>query len=150
MWKRARTIDLQPWPFLDRPRVLIENADPDRSLELAGEIRRVADCSVRICRGPDAAANPPERCPLHRLEPCIAVEGADLVVTAVDLEQADGRQVLRGLRTRYPSIPLVVEATVDQTLELDELLAGCTVVPVDADAGQLSAAVVAALEHTEA
>jgi hypothetical protein len=147
MWKRARTIDLQPWPSVDRPRVLIEQADPDRSLELAGEIRR-AGCSVGICRGPDAAANPATRCPLHRLEPCVAVEGADLVVTALNLEQADSLQVLRGLRTRYPSIPLVVQATVDQTLELGDLLTGCTVVPVDADAIQLSHAVVAALGQT--
>ena len=148
MWKRARTIDLQPWPFLDRPRVLIEHPDPDHSLQLAGEIRRRVGCSVGICRGPDAAANPATRCPLHRLEPCVAVEGADLVVTALNLEQADGRQVLRGLRTRYPSIPLVVQATVDQTLELGDLLAGCTVVPVDADARQLSDAVAAALGRT--
>jgi CheY-like chemotaxis protein len=145
MWKRARTIDLPPWPFPDRPRVLIEHADPDRSLELATAINR-AGCAVGICRGPDRAGNPPTRCPLHRLEPCVAVEGADIVVTALDLEQEDGRQVLHGLRTRYPSIPLVVEATVSETLELDDLLEGCTVVPVDAEPKQLTQAVVTALE----
>jgi DNA-binding NarL/FixJ family response regulator len=75
----------------------------------------------------------------------VAVEGADLVVTALDLEEEEGREVLRGLRTRYPSTPLVVEATVSQTLELRELLEGCTVVPERAEPEQLVAAVVAAL-----
>jgi CheY-like chemotaxis protein len=146
MRKRALTIDLQPWPFPDRPRVLIEHADPDRSLELASAINS-AGCAVGVCRGLDATGNPATRCPLHRLEPCVAVEGADVVVTALDLEQEDGREVLRGLRTRYPGIPLVVAATVTETLELGDLLAGCTVVPVDAESKQLTQAVVTALEE---
>jgi CheY-like chemotaxis protein len=145
MRKRALTIDLQPWPFPDRPRVLIEQADPDRSLELATALNK-AGYAVGICRGPDVAGTPATRCPLHRLGPCVAVEGADLVVTALDLEQEDGRQVLRGLRTRYPGIPLVVAATVTETLELGDLLTGCTVVPVDAEPKQLVQAVVTELE----
>lgn len=104
MRKRPVTIDLQPWPYPERPRVLIEHHQPDAALELATAIRQ-AGCTVGICRGPDATADPATRCPLHRLEPCIAVEGADLVVTALDLEEEEGRQVLRGLRTRYPSTP---------------------------------------------
>lgn len=144
MWKRAVTIDLQPWAYPERPRVLIELSDPDTALELAAAIRR-AGCTVGICRGPDATADPVKRCPLHRLEPCIAVEGADLVVTALDLEEEDGRQILQGLRTRYPSTPLVVAATVGETLELGELLVGCTVVPVAAEPEQFVTAILAAL-----
>lgn len=144
MRKRAVTIDLQPWAYPQRPRVLIELPDPDAGLELATAIRR-AGCTVGICRGPDATADPATRCPLHRLEPCVAVEGADLVVTALDLEEEDGREVVRGLRTRYPSTPLVVVATVGETLELGEVLEGCTVVPVDAEPEQIVAAVLDAL-----
>jgi DNA-binding NarL/FixJ family response regulator len=144
MRKRPLTIDLKPWAFPERPRVLIELANEDRGLELAAAISR-AGCTVGICRGPEAAADPATRCPLHRLEPCVAVEGADLVVSALDLEEEEGREVLRGLRTRYPSTPLVVEATVRQTLELGDLLTGCTVVPQGAEPDQLVAAVVAAL-----
>jgi hypothetical protein len=144
MRKRPVTIDLQPWPYTERPRVLIEHHQPDAALELATAIRQ-AGCTVGICRGPDATADPATRCPLHRLEPCIAVEGADLVVTALDLEEEEGRQVLRGLRTRYPSTPLVVAATVGETLDLGELLEGCTVVPVDAEPEQVAAAVHGAL-----
>lgn len=144
MRKRAVTIDLQPWAYPDRPRILIELPDPDTALELAAAIRH-AGCTVGICRGPDARADPAKRCPLHRLEPCVAVEGADLVVTALDLGGEDGRQVLRGLRARYPSTPLVVAATVADTLELGELLVGCTVVPVGAEPERFVTAILGAL-----
>jgi CheY-like chemotaxis protein len=144
MRKRATTIDLPPWPYPERPRVLIEHPDPDTALELATAIRH-AGCTVGICRGPDATTDPATRCPLHRLEPCVAVEGADLVVTVLDLEERDGREVLRGLRARYPSKPLVVAATVGETLEHGDLLEGCTVVPVSTEPEQVVAAVLDAL-----
>jgi CheY-like chemotaxis protein len=140
MWKRADTIEFRPWPYADRPRVLIEHPDPDSALEVAAAVRG-AGLMVGICRGPDAAADPATRCPLHRLEPCVLVEGADVVVTALDLEDRDGREVLAGLRTRYPDTPLVVLSTVGQSLELGEVLAGCTVLPVDADPARVTAAV---------
>ena len=130
MKRRAATIDLGPWPFTDGPRVLIEHPDPNEALELAGAIRRVG-CSVYICRGPTRSGDRPTRCPLHKLEPCVAVEGADVVVTVLDLADEDGVGVVKGLRTRYPSKPLVVAATVSQSLELGEVLEGCTIVPVD-------------------
>ena len=140
MRRRPVTIELGHWPYAERPRVLIEHPDPDDALELATAIRR-AGCAVGLCRGPDAAADPATRCPLHRLEPCVAVAGADVVVTALDLDAADGFEVITGLRRRYPRKPLVVLATVAQTLELGELLEGCTVLPVDADPGRLVEAV---------
>ena len=144
MRRRARTIELQPWAYPERPRVLIEHPDPDSGLELATAIRR-AGCTVGICRGPDTTADPPIRCPLHGLEPCVAVEGADLVVTALDLDREDARQVLDGLRTRYPSTPLTVLATVGQTIELGDLLEGCTVLPIAASPEQVAAEVLSSL-----
>jgi hypothetical protein len=144
MRSRSVTIDLQPWAYAERPCVLIELADEDRSLALAAAIGR-AGSTVGICQGPDANAEPGTRCPLHQLQPCVAVEGADLVVTALDLGQEDGRGVLRGLRMRYPRTPLVVEATVAESLELGELLSGCTVVPVGSEPERVADAVRAAL-----
>ena len=138
-WKRSLTIDLEPWPY-PGPRVLIEHPDPDRALELSTAIRH-AGYAVGVCRGPEPAAAQPTRCPLHGLEPCIAVEGADLVVTALDLDERDGRNVVRGLRTRYPSRPVVVLATPVQTLVLGDALEGCTVLPVDATPTSVVAAV---------
>ena len=144
MWKRPVMIDLQPWPFPERPRVLIELADQDRALELAASIKR-AGYGVGVCRGPDAKSDPVSRCPLHQFEPCVVVEGADLVFTALDLEDEECRAVLQGLRTRYPSKPLVIAANVSDTLELGDLFAGCTVLPMDAPPEQVVEAVVAAL-----
>jgi hypothetical protein len=146
MRKRARTIELQPWAYPERPRVLIEHPDPDAGLELAVAIRR-AGCTVGICRGPDATGDLPTRCPLHGLEPCVAVEGADLVVTALDLDREEARRVLEGLRTRYPSTPLAVLATVGQTLELGSLLEGCTVLPVTATPEQVAAHVLGIVQR---
>lgn len=140
MRKRAATIDPAPWPYPAGPLVLIEHPDPDKALELATAIRK-AGCAVGICRGPDPTGDPPTRCPLHRLEPCVAVEGADLVVTVLDLTEPDGREVVRGLRMRYPSVPLVLAATIAQTLELGDVLEGCTVVRIDAEPDEVVAAV---------
>ena len=140
MRRRPATIDLGPWPFPGGPRVLIEHPDPNEALELAGAIRR-AGCSVYICRGPARGGDPPTRCPLHKLEPCVAVEGADVVVTALDLADDEGVGVLMGLRTRYPGKPLIVAATVSQSLELGDVLEGCTVVPVDEGPDPVVAAV---------
>lgn len=143
MRRRAATIDLQPWPFSERPRVLIEHPDPDAGLELAAALRG-AGFAVAICRGPDGTA----RCPVHKLEPCVIVEGADVVVTALDLER-EGRDVLEGLRTRYPDTPLVVEATAAESIELADALYGCTVVPVDAEPGRVVEAVRSEIRRRE-
>lgn len=143
-WKQPATIELGPWPFTQRPRVLIEHPDPDEGLELATALRRVG-CTVAICRGPDAGGDPPTRCPLHKLQPCIVVEGADVVVTLLGFGRDDARGVLRGLRVRYGEKPLVVAATVADTLELEDELQGCTVVPEDAAPDQVVAAVLRAV-----
>lgn len=140
MRKRSATIDLQPWPFAGRPRVLVEHPDPDTCLELVAELRR-RGYAVALCSGPEADA----RCPLHDLESCAAVEGADVVVTALGFGREDARAVLRGLRTRYEGKPLVVEAAVADALELEDELQGCTVVPVDAEPARIADAVSGAL-----
>jgi hypothetical protein len=142
--KHPVTIDLEPWRFSERPRVLIEHPDPESALEVAAAVRN-AGCGVAICRGPDAAAEPPTRCPLHALEPCAVVEGADVVVTSLDFEDADALSVLQGLRTRYPSTPLVVQATVRTALDLESGLADCTVLPVTATPAEIASAVQRAL-----
>jgi hypothetical protein len=133
-------ISLEPWRYPERPRVLIEHRDADRGLRLATALRN-AGCTVAICRGPDALADPTTRCPLHLHERCVAVEGADLVVTVLDFDEEANRAVLRGLRARYPDSPLVVVATVGQALDLRESLERCTVVPIDATPDRIAAAV---------
>jgi CheY-like chemotaxis protein len=138
MRSRSFTLDLQPWAFAGRPRVLVEHPDPDSCMDLVAELRR-RGCTVAICKGPDSDA----RCPVHSLEPCCAVEGADVVLTALGFEREDARSVLRGLRTRYPSTPLIVEAAVADALELEDDLRGCTVIPENAEPGRVAEIVAA-------
>jgi CheY-like chemotaxis protein len=140
MPRRPVTIDPGPWRFSQHPRVLIEHDDPEAGLDLAVALR-AAGYAVAICSGPDAAADPATRCPLHQLEPCAVVAGADVVVTALDLDHDEAREVVHGLRTRYPSIPLVVEVSIADAPALENELAGCTVVPRGTDAGRVVAAV---------
>ena len=140
MRRRQATIDLRSWPFAERPRVLLEHPDPAACFALTDELRR-RGYTVAVCSGPDVDA----RCPLHALESCAGVEGADVVVTALGFERQDAREVLRGLRTRYPGKPLVVEVAVADALELEEDLYGCTVVPEDAEPARVADAVTGAL-----
>jgi hypothetical protein len=137
-------MDPGPWRFAGGPRVLIEHPDPSAGLDLAVALSN-AGCAVAICCGPDAAADPATRCPLHRLDPCAVVQGADVVVTALGLDREDSRDVLRGLRTRYPSTRLVVEATAGESLDLADDLAGCTVVPAGAEPEFVAGAVTSLL-----
>jgi hypothetical protein len=146
MRRRAEIIELQPWSYDDRPRVLIEHRDPDEALEMAAALRK-AGLTVGICRGPEAQGAHPTRCPLHQLEPCVAVEGADVVVTALDLDEEEGMRVLEGLRVRYPSTALVVAVTPQQALDHGALLRDCIVVPADAEPTRVVRAVLQTLDR---
>jgi CheY-like chemotaxis protein len=120
--------------------VLVEHPVPETCLELVAELRR-RGCAVAICSGPDALA----KCPLHSFDSCVAVEGADVIVTALGFDREDAREVLRGLRTRYPSTSLVVEVAVADALELEDELYGCTVVSEEAAPAEIADAVVGLL-----
>jgi len=144
MRKRPVTIELGPWRSDQRPRVLIEHPDPEAGLELATALRG-AGYTVAICRGPELSGEQPTRCPLHGLEPCAVVEGADVVVTGLGFDREESRGVLRGLRLRYASTPLVVQVALADALALEHELAGCTVLPQDAEPERVVAAVTAVL-----
>ena len=101
----AKRIDPAPWPWLDRPRVLLENPDRDAALA-AVDVLRHAGYAVAVCPGPDDAAD----CPVACGDGCSLVEGADVVVTSLGLDREPGREVLAGLRSRYPGRRLVVES----------------------------------------
>ena len=112
-----KRIDPPPWPWLDRPRVLLENPDREASLEAADTLRH-AGYAVAVCHGPAADT----RCPLACSESCALVEGADVVVTSLGQERAESREVLDLLQLRYASRPLVVEEH-PGALDPEELLA---------------------------
>ena len=97
-------LDPAPWPWLDRPRVLLENADEVSARESAELLRR-SGYAVAVCHGP----TPQARCPLACADGCALVEGADVVVTSLGDATPEAREVLQWLRLRYDYRPLVVE-----------------------------------------
>lgn len=134
----------EPWRWRDRPRVLLENPDGDASLVGAAVLRR-AGCSVAVCPGPVQRGRQPERCPLIGPEGCALVDGADVIVTSLDLRKPDCVNVVDALRRFHPGTPLVVETSPDHAVEHAELLEGCDVIEAPARPKDLLAAVKNAL-----
>jgi hypothetical protein len=128
-----------PWAFA-RPRVLIEHADEDVALRYTDILRR-AGYTVGICRGPSGEGESPERCVLTTGEPCAFVEGADIVVSALGVEEGQKRAVLEALRRFHPSKPLVVEVSADEIDCYGDLIDGVHLVISPVSPEELVAAV---------
>jgi hypothetical protein len=102
------TLIPKPWPWRDRPRVLLEHEDPLAASHWALRLAR-RGYAVGICHGPhDGAA-----CPLVAGDGCPAVEGADVVVSALSAEH---EAVVAALRRHRPQLPLVAGAPVPDDL----------------------------------
>ncbi|HUV09546.1 MAG TPA: hypothetical protein VMX12_01115 [Acidimicrobiia bacterium] len=125
-----------------RPRVLVENPDVgvgfalERFLEAEG-------CEVAVCGGPDRLRR--HRCPLVFDEDCALAAGADVIVHGLNPDRPEHAEVLRALRAKHPSTPLVVEVTNPTAARHAGLLADCVVVPFPATRGSLRGAVDRAL-----
>jgi len=131
----SRTVNLRPQPWRwGHPRVLVEHPDEAAGLEISSALR-FAGYAVAICPGPRGRG----RCPLVGPEGCAPAHDADLVVCCLGYERETAREVLRELRTRYPGIPLVVEAPPDADADQRELLAGCEQLPSPATPEQIVA-----------
>jgi hypothetical protein len=128
-----------PWPFA-RPRVLIEHADQSVTLRYADTLRR-AGYSVGVCRGPSGERQPPERCVLTTGEPCAFVDGADVVVSALGVEEGEKRAVLEALRRFHPRKPLVVELSAGEIDRYGDLIDGLHLVISPVPPEELVAAV---------
>lgn len=140
--RRTDSLNPEPWPWPGRPRVLVESADESAGLELSSALRAVG-YGVAICPGPMEK----ERCPLAGPEDCAIAHGADVIVSNLGLERAEGRAVLRALRTRCPDVPLVVEVGPGQDAEWPDLLRGCELVHTPVTPDELVSAVKRALER---
>jgi len=141
--RRTTSLNPEPWPWPDHPRILVENPDDAAGLQLA-TVLRDAGYGVAVCPGPAAH----ERCPLAGPEGCTIAQGADAVVFGLGLERAETREVLQALRARAPHLPIVVETTRAEEELWPELLRGCEVVRPWGPPEQLVSAVHRALERT--
>lgn len=100
---RAGEIRPQPWRW-SHPRVLVEHPDEAQALAITQALR-FAGYAVAVCAGPKV----PEQCPLCGFGDCATAHDADLVVSCLGADRDVGREVVQALRTRCPSVPLLVE-----------------------------------------
>lgn len=112
MWQRV----IDEWDA--RIRVLVENASPALRFADFGRYRD-AGLDVRLCSGPEDAG---DVCPLLAGERCPYAERADVVLFGFGAPSP----ILRALRDRHPSIPVVVEVPRGEDADLP---AGCTALP---------------------
>lgn len=142
MWRhrqRVTTISTGPWRF-SRPRVLIEHFDQTIAFELVATLRR-AGFSAAICRGPSDSPDAPERCVLTTGEPCLFVDGADVVVSGLGVGTAERRAVLEALRRHHPRKPLVVVVSPPELHLYGDLLDDLHVLVDPVEPAELRAAV---------
>ena len=114
--------------------MLVEHPDEQAGLEISSALR-FAGYAVVICPGPPGRG----KCPLTGPEGCAPAHDADLVVCALGYEGDTGREVLREMRTRYPSVPVLVEVPSEIDAELERMLEGCEQLPAPATAEQVLA-----------
>ncbi len=141
---KAREVGINPqtWRW-SHPRVLVEDPDEKAGLAIASGLR-FAGYAVAVCPGPRAHG----QCPLTGPAGCAPAHDADIVVCNLGYERGVAREVLRELRRRYPSTPLLVVVPPEVDADLQELLDGCHQLPAGATREQVVAAVQGISEHT--
>jgi DNA-binding NarL/FixJ family response regulator len=116
MTEEGKALGPQPWDW-SRPRVLLEFPDrPDNRARI--DALRRAGFAIAVCSGPTAQGH----CPLAGDEGCAAAHDADIVVSSLGLETAEGREPLEALRTRLPHVPVLVEADAEVAARWPELV----------------------------
>jgi len=107
-----------------RPFVVIESSRTAASDSLVAALVREG-IDVASCAGPRHVGD----CPLVTTTDCHLVGRADAVIHDLDLDDPVDRDVLWMLRTRYPELQVIVEASTDSARKHRRELDGCVVVP---------------------
>lgn len=123
------------WAEQQRPRVLIEDANPGLALSDFNAYRQ-AGFDVAVCSGPEQA----EECPLVRGGHCPLAANADVAVFGPDRLFGRGREVLEAFGRRYPATARLVSVARRADDGRYSLPEGCTPMafPTSVD-GQLDA-----------
>jgi len=122
--------------------VLVENPDVGVGFVLERFLEREG-CEVAVCGGPDGLRR--HRCPLVFDEDCALAAGADVIVHGLNPDRPEHAEVLRALRSKHPTTPVVVEVPRPSIERHAGLLADCIVVPFPATRDSLRGAVDRAL-----
>ena len=93
-----------------RPRVLLEHRDPS-VLDILGDGLEDEGFEVLTCGGPRPEVGPGTECPLLRGEVCPGVEGADVVVTSLLVEDDEQGRIVVALTNLPEGPPVLLEAT---------------------------------------
>ena len=93
-----------------RPRVLLEHRDP-AVLEILRDGLEDEGFEVLTCGGPRPEVGPARQCPLLRGEVCPGVEGADVVVTSLLVEDEEQGRIVVSLNNLPHGPPVLLEAT---------------------------------------
>jgi len=101
---------------------------------------------VAVCPGPEQS----EHCPLTGPEGCAIAHGADVVVSSLDLERSEAREVLQALRLRCAATPLVVVIPPGDRSGRPDLPEGCELVVSPVVPDELVACVRDALARSSA
>jgi hypothetical protein len=128
MLRRRRQVALEgnvgdgpAWPRFgdgEAPRVLIEHPDPAAARFLADAFRR-RGFDTLTCGGPAARGAGSVVCPLLTEGACPAVDGADVVVSSLQVNQGDEGRVVRGIVADPTAPPVLLEATTWQISQTD-------------------------------
>lgn len=128
-----------PWAAAgDAPRVVVENEDAMWQWA-ATEMLEAAGYEVACCGGPHHL--PHQRCPLVTDDRCPLIDGADLVINGLGIDDPPNRAVLTALRTQREKTPVLVEIRTPQLGELHTEIPGCRTVPFPARPNDLIAGV---------
>lgn len=100
-----------------RPRLLIEDDRPALAIS-DFSLFQDAGFDVAYCSGP---GDDPGACPLQRGQRCPLLDGADVVLHALD----PGLGIAAVIRRQRPGLPVVVEQDRQQNGNPDQVPAGC-------------------------
>ncbi len=103
------------------PRVLVEESD-GAIRDAMVQVLEEAGFEAVGCGGPDD--HPGSRCPLVADGECPAAQLADVILFSLRISDPVNQAVLRALKRRHPSTPIVVEVPKPKVVALNELLVG--------------------------
>lgn len=121
-----------------RPRVLLEHPDP-AALRVLGDGLEEEGFEVLSCSGPHPEGGPRKECPLLHGQACPGLDGADVVVTSLRVEDDEQGRIVLALAGMPDGPPVLLEATslqAEQRFQPDE---GPTLTYPFADAHHLAA-----------
>lgn len=111
---RTSVTAVPDWPDVsgsERMRVLVEHPEPAARHELTRGLREHG-YEVVGCGGPNpSGAASPVSCPILDGEACSAVDGADIIVSSLNVNGAREGLIVRRIAEDPSSPPLIVEAT---------------------------------------